>query len=640
MSAVVFEQVAFSYDGKKQALDDVSLQIEKGSFTCILGGNGSGKSTLAKLINALLLPDSGTVHVLDHLTSNPDNLFFVRSNAGMVFQNPDDQIVASVVEDDVAFGPENIGVPEEELALRVRSALEQVGLSGFAHRETYTLSGGQKQRVAFAGMLALQPQILILDEAGAMLDPRGQKELFKVCRELNEQGLTIVFITHSMDEAARADRVIVLKNGTIALDGSPRNVLSCTDELRELNLDIPFAAEMSSLLQARGVAVPFCLTLHELVASLRAYDLSELDGNKNRSIIPVDETPRIASSDHMDISSNGTTEPVEARARPTKTQAASPLLSFEDVSFTYLSKQARKAIAQNRTTKTYDAHSQTKWGNHPGELWALQDIDLEIFPGDFLGIAGHTGSGKSTLLQLANGILQPTKGRILINGQDLSHKKAAREAHQRIGLVFQYPERQLFASTVFDDIAFGPRNMGLSEDEVAKRVREALDLMQLDENEIKDRSPFVLSGGQQRRVAIAGILAMDPEVLVLDEPAAGLDPLTHDHLLALIKDLHEHKKKTVVMVSHNMDDLAYACDRIIILNQGKIIAQGEPADIFSTPEALARIGLSIPRTLQLEHSLGINDTYATMPENAPAIPTMNELADAIAWRVNVADSDE
>lgn len=252
---IEFTHTAFSYDGSTLVLDDIELSIEQGQFVCILGGNGSGKSTLAKHINALLVPDEGTVSVLGRNTADGSATYFIRSNAGMVFQNPDDQLVASLVENDVAFGPENLGVQPEELRERVADALAGVGLQGFDKHETSSLSGGQKQRVAIAGVLAMDPSILILDEATAMLDPRGRNGLLRICRELHEQGMTIVMITHFMDEATTADRVIVLDAGRIACEGTPDEVLVNAAALEGLNLDVPFACELSRLLQDRGVPV-------------------------------------------------------------------------------------------------------------------------------------------------------------------------------------------------------------------------------------------------------------------------------------------------------------------------------------------------------------------------------------------------
>lgn len=253
---ISFEDVSFTYTNESYVLEDLSVEIPQGQFVCVLGANGSGKSTFSKLINALLLPDKGEVKVDGLITSDAQNTFAIRSKAGSVFQNPDDQIVASLVENDVAFGPENLGIPNPELLERVEAALAQVGLTGFEKRETNALSGGQKQRVAIAGILAMEPQILIFDEASAMLDPRGRRGLMRVCKELHTQGMTIVMITHYMEEAAEADRVLVLREGKIVLDGTPEEVLTQDAELRKLNLDIPFATQLSRLLQDKGIDIP------------------------------------------------------------------------------------------------------------------------------------------------------------------------------------------------------------------------------------------------------------------------------------------------------------------------------------------------------------------------------------------------
>lgn len=252
---IEFEQTGFTYDGETFVLRDIELTVPQGQFVCVLGGNGSGKSTLAKHINALLVPDEGTVVVLGHDTSDESATYLIRSSAGMVFQNPDDQLVASLIENDVAFGPENLGVPTSELRDRVTLSLDEVGLQGFEKHETNALSGGQKQRVAIAGVLAMNPDILILDEASAMLDPRGRRGLMRVCKELNARGMTIVMITHFMEEAGLADRVVVLDDGAIALDGTPDEVLTQTERLEHLNLDVPFACDLSRALQKRGVPV-------------------------------------------------------------------------------------------------------------------------------------------------------------------------------------------------------------------------------------------------------------------------------------------------------------------------------------------------------------------------------------------------
>ena len=270
---VDFRDAGFTYDGESFVFQHLNLTVPQGQFLCLLGGNGSGKSTLAKHINALLTPDEGEVLVFACDTRDPESTYFIRSNAGLVFQNPDDQLVASLIENDVAFGPENLGVPLPELRDRVTRALKEVGLQGFELHETNALSGGQKQRVAIAGVLAMDPAILILDEATAMLDPRGRAGLLRVVRELHDSGMTVVMITHYMEEAALADRVVVLDHGTVRLDGTPQEVLTRAHELRELSLEVPFACRLSLELQARGVPVATCITddaLKEELCALRS----------------------------------------------------------------------------------------------------------------------------------------------------------------------------------------------------------------------------------------------------------------------------------------------------------------------------------------------------------------------------------
>lgn len=576
MSIIEFENVRFTYDRKRLALDDINLQIEAGSFTCVLGGNGSGKSTLAKHVNALLTPDEGQVRTMGADTADPAKTYFIRSNAGMVFQNPDDQLIASVIEDDVAFGPENLGIEPAELRARVSAALKRVGLQGFEKKETNALSGGQKQRVAIAGVLAMEPRILILDEASAMLDPRGRKGLTRVCRELNEAGLTILLITHFMDEAANADRIIVLNSGKVVLDGAPADVFAQADRLMALNLDVPFATRMSRELRGRGLVESVCTTMSELAVQLK-------------------DAPE---EDLQDLRFELQRRPFEALARASSPNAT-PILQFKDVSFTYQpipkGKRARNAVAT--------VAAAPDWGNDPSEYWALHGIDFEIERGEFFGIAGHTGSGKSTLIQLANGLLQPTTGQVLENGYDLADKRSAIEARRNVGVVFQYPEHQLFAATVFDDVAFGPRNLGLANGEVERRVREALALVHLDLDALRDTSPFALSGGQQRRVALADVLAMQPTTLILDEPIAGLDPHGRQSLLKLISELHEDQGMTIVLVSHDMNDLARLCNRMLVLNQGRPFAIGTPQEVFADEERLRKIGLGVPDPLHLSNLL-------------------------------------
>lgn len=256
----------------------------------------------------------------------------------------------------------------------------------------------------------------------------------------------------------------------------------------------------------------------------------------------------------------------------------------------------------------------------PFETKALDNINLEIAKGEFVGLIGHTGSGKSTLIQHLNGLLKPTSGKILINGLDITSKDVSlREIRQKVGLVFQYPEYQLFEETVAKDIAFGPRNLDLSEDEIEKRVKESMEMVGLDYEVLKDRSPFELSGGQKRRVAIAGILAMKPEILILDEPTAGLDPRGRDEILGQIKNLHEKYKITIILVSHSMEDIAKLVNRLIVMYKGKIVMTGTPREVFSKVNELENLGLGIPQITYFMRALkkkwqNVRDDVITVDE--------------------------
>ena len=599
--------ISFSYDGTAKALDGIDLNIADGEFFCILGGNGSGKSTFAKHLNALLQPDAGTVRIDGMDASDPELVYDIRSTAGMVFQNPDDQLVATLVEDDVAFGPENLGVPSAQIAQRVRDVLKAVGLVGFERHETHALSGGQKQRVALAGALAMEPRVLILDEASSMLDPRGRKGLMKACRALHDRGMTIVMITHFMEEAAEADRVAVFQAGRVAMLGTPEEILTRADELAQLNLDMPASCCLGRTLRAKGV--PVCAQVREadMVAEIaQAYtERSEAGTAGQSSASQLEIADGTVSADNEDNESE-------------------PVIELSRVSYSYSLSPRERRRWHKCSAAAGKSNKQALWGNDPSSPWALRDVSLTVRRGEFLGLAGHTGSGKSTLVQHLNGLIRPQEGSVCALGLDLSQKKDAAAVKAKVGVVFQYPERQLFAEAVVQDVAFGPRNLGLSQDEVARRVASSLARVGLDLATIGDKSPFELSGGQQRRVAFAGVLAMEPEVLVLDEPMAGLDPAARRDFLELIGRLHD-EGLTVVMVSHSMDDLANCCDRIVVMNEGAVFAEGTPAQVFAHADELKSIGLGVPAAQRMALSLA----EAGVPLRFDGLYTVESLADEL-----------
>lgn len=600
--------VSFSYDGAAPALDGIDLSIKDGEFFCILGGNGSGKSTFAKHLNALLQPDAGTVCVNGMDASDPELVYDIRSTAGMVFQNPDDQLVATLVEDDVAFGPENLGVESAQIAQRVREALKAVGLVGFERHETHALSGGQKQRVALAGVLAMEPRVLILDEASSMLDPRGRKGLMKACHALHDRGMTIVMITHFMEEASEADRVAVFRAGRVAMLGTPEEILTRADELAQLNLDMPASCCLGMELRAKGVPVHAQVREVDMVAEIaQTYAERSGAGTVGQSSAPQSEIVggTVSASNEDDV--------------------PEPVIELSHVSYSYSLSARERRRWRKRSAVADKSNKQALWGNDPSSPWALRDVSLTVRRGEFLGLAGHTGSGKSTLVQHLNGLIRPQEGSVRALGLDLSNKKDAAAVKAKVGVVFQYPERQLFAETVAQDVAFGPHNLGLPQDEVDRRVESSLSRVGLDLSTVGDKSPFELSGGQQRRVAFAGVLAMEPEVLVLDEPMAGLDPAARRDFLELIDRLHRDGL-TVVMVSHSMDDLANCCDRIVVMNEGAVFAEGTPEQVFAHADELKSIGLGVPAAQRMALALA----EAGVPLRRGGLYTVESLADELA----------
>ncbi len=560
------QNLHFSYnaDGENPvpALRGLDFSVEPGEYVVVLGHNGSGKSTLAKHLNALLLPTQGDVWVRDWNTRDNEHTLDIRSTVGMVFQTPDNQIVATIVEEDVAFGPENLGIPHEEMVRRVDWSLEQVGMQPYRMRAPHLLSGGQKQRICIAGVLAMQPDVLVLDEATAMLDPVGRQEVLEVARRLNrEQRVTVVAITHFMREAVFADRVVVLSEGRIAMQGTPRELFQQVDRLRELQLDVPQMTELAHRLHARFPTFPVdILTVDEMTAELLRHDFFH------------DNAP--------------TVEPVRDIVQ---SNTGSPLITARNLAHDYM-----------RGT--------------PMQVRALHDVDVDILGGEIVGLLGHTGSGKSTLVQHLNGLLSAHAGELHIAGYDLSPNKATpesiRKVRKEVGLLFQFPEAQLFERYVGDDVAYGPRNQGLDKEAVRERVRKAMESVGLGFEAYKDRISFTLSGGQRRRVALAGVLAMEPSVLVLDEPTAGLDPEARRQVMDLILGLHDHGL-TLVMISHNMEELAHYCDSLYVLESGKTVMHGTPAHIFSQSQRLRKMGLDVPAVTLLFDQLRSQDIVLT-----------------------------
>ena len=582
--------VTLRYESGAQALEDVSLVVRPGERVCVLGSNGSGKSTLASVLCGLLAPDSGTVtllgeRVFDSERTEPIDFAAyqrARQSLGLVFQNPDDQIVTTVVEDDVAFGPENLGVAPDEITVRVERELRRVAMTDYAKADPTKLSGGQKQRVAIAGALAMEPQVIVFDEPGSLLDVRGRRAIMRVMGRLASDGATIVHITHFMEEALEADRVVVLERGRIVLEGSPQEVFCHADKIVQLGLEEPFVARL-----ARRLDLPWTCdkdALAQAIAARLGPKGSTPFGPEPKGSTPFGPEPKGSTP-------FGPGSPVAKGALPDAT--ALPVIDVSHVSFSYRSDRK-----------------------------ALDDVSFAVTAGSSVAIVGQTGSGKSTLLRLLCALEVPDAGELQVNGVSTRRKRDRRKLHGTIGYVMQHPERQLFAETVMQDVAFGPTNMGLSAEEVARRCRAALDLVGLVGYD--NASPFELSGGQQRLCAIAGILAMWPRIIVLDEPTAGLDPRGRAELRAILEVVKE-QGVTVVQVTHNMDDAARA-DRVIVLNQARVMLDGTPHEVFcsDTSQALRDAGLGVPAALEWAQRLGLAKQPLTLDELVECLTNAEE----------------
>lgn len=523
-----------AYPGARtEAIAGIDLEIPAGQYVCVLGGNGSGKSTLLQLMNALVPPSAGRVRVFGLETAGEGNPIAIRSRCASVFQHPEDQMVTSIVADDVAFGPENLCVPQPEIARRVDAALEATGMGEFAQSDPADLSGGQMQRVAIAGALAMEPEILLLDEPCAMLDAQGRADVRAIIGRLSARGITIVHVTHFMEDALDADRAIVLERGRIAFDGMPERAFSDESRVRALGLEAPC--------EPRRI----------------------LDAMKARSAVSP--------------ASSRAVPPASSRAAvdPDLAFLGEPSVVFDGVSFSYATARnprKRRGGVLGGGKRTEDAP--------PMAPLAVSDLSFRAFPGTLTALVGRTGSGKSTTAELACALKLPLSGTVRICGVDTADLNRRSDIRRHVGYVSQLPERQLFAETVFEDVAFGPRNLGLSDDEVSTRVRDALASVNLDPtDELLTRSPFSLSGGQQRGVALAGVLAMRQDVLVLDEPMAGLDPAGRRHVRAILLDL-KRAGSTLIMVTHSMEDVAELAEQVIALDRGRTVASGTPEQVL------------------------------------------------------------
>ncbi len=618
--------------GEKWAVKDMDFDAHKGQIIAVLGRNGSGKSTFARHLNGLYAPNQGTVwiqgdsDVLD--TSREGDLLAIRRAVGMIFQNPDNQMVGNTVAEDVGFGLENLGFQTEEIWERINEVLRLTGMEAYLERNVSHLSGGQKQRLAIASVMAMSPECIVMDEATAMLDPVGSRQILDTLYHLNREfGITVIMITHRMEETVRADQIYVMDDGNVELIGAPYEIYPQVEKLEQLGLD--------SLL-------PYKL-LHELKVDysddkkfVRDSDedaKSALVDRKEGLLSVQDAADRVKeylrdrkSFDTKNLNGQNVLDDINSYLNDTKNinkpETAEQINSAqEDTPSSKNENEIYEYIPDNRDGMDREGHNgmlldagikkdilvgadNLEYSYKDGAVLvpAVEQVSFQIRKGEILAVAGQTGSGKSTLLYMLNGIYRPMGGTLKVDGIDVGKTKNLKELRKKIGFVFQYPEYQLFESTVLADVMYGALNFGMSKAEAEQAAREALALVNISE-EYFEYSPFDLSGGQKKHVALAGILAYKPEILILDEPVAGMDPKSKRELFALIRRLHEERNITVIFVSHDMKDVYEIADRILVMGQGKLVYDGAVEQAFGTPEIVEKLGLEMPEMAMFRETL-------------------------------------
>ena len=540
--------MSYRYRGQeKPALDGVDLEVAEGEFVVVMGPSGAGKSTLCTSLNGLI-PHffrgkmEGEVRVRGRSTREGKVGEFAQE-VGLVFQDFEAQLFSTNVALEVAFGPENFQVGHEEMKRRVESVLGRVRLDGFEGRQPSTLSGGQKQRLAIASVLAIEPRVLCLDEPTTDLDPVGKLGVFEIAEELKDRDeVTLIVVEHETEETIDADRIVVLRDGKVVADRPAREVL-CDVELLQDSKVMPLG--VARFFREHGVAAEdLPLTPEEGVEEFRRRGWW-LSWQQHRRLVTEDERR-----------ADGYGE---------------PLIEVSELSHRY-----------------------------PNGVVALEGVDLTVRQGEFLAVLGQNGSGKTTLVKHFNGLLEPTSGSVRVDGEG-TVEQGIRLLGQRVGYVFQNPDHQIFSDTVFEEVAFGPKIRDLDEDDVKERVEEALAAVGLEGYEEED--PFGLTKGERQRVAVASVLAVRPEVLILDEPTTGLDHAEQRSMMDLVKRLNE-SGSTIIVVTHTMWVVAEYAHRAAVIRDGKVVLNGTVREVFAEEEELRDAALRPPHIVSLGNSLG------------------------------------
>lgn len=557
-------------------LKNINLDLERGKFVVVMGPAGAGKSTLSLCLNGLI-PQllegelSGRLTVAGQDVSRQPVQALAR-HIGLVLQDPETQIFGRTVAEDTAFGPRNLAFSEMEVERRVAEVLKLVALQGYDQRNTAELSGGEKQRLAVAGVLAMGPEILVLDEPASELDPQGRVDLYAALDELRrKRNLTILVIEHNVEEVIeRADEVVVLNEGEIVWRGLPADIFRQVELLRQLGIKPLPVSELGWDFYQRGwiesEEVP--LNLSAAVNVVR------------KIVMGRSESP----------------EPAIALAVPAEQVLAQAIPD-------------RPVIAQTPVLLTVSGLVH----RYPSGQTVIKDLDLSVREGEFVALVGPNGAGKTTLAKHFNGLLKPSDGDVIVDGINTRHIETAGLA-QTVGYVFQNPDHQIFAVSVEKEIEYGLRNVGLGHQEIRNRLDWVLDLTGLQEH--RTDHPFTLGKGKRQLLATASILALKPKLLVIDEPTTGLDWNGTQAIMSFIRELNRHGT-TIVMITHDMEIVARHARRVIVMNQGRILSDAEPRSLFTNSSVMQEAALVPPQIARLSQDLTdleLRRTYLTVEE--------------------------
>jgi len=548
--AVSIKELKFRYRGEKAlALDGISLDVSKGEFLVVMGASEAGKSTLAACINGLI-PHymkgaiKGDVVVLG-VNTVESSVPKLAENVGIVFQDFEAQLFSTNVELEVAFGPENFAVPREEIGRRIDKNLKYVGLEAFRDRPPVTLSGGQKQKLAIASVLAMEPTILVMDEPTTDLDPISKQGVFDITDQLRKRDdMTLIVVEHETEEALKADRIALIKDGQIVQVGPTADILKQVDLLESLGVMPLGIPRFFSRLGTETGATDLPLTPEEGVAAFGAagWTISE------EAYAQLTEDEQRAAQ-HED----------------------EPLIRCRGLAHTY-----------------------------PGGVEAVRGIDLDIYEGEIVAIVGQNGSGKTTLVKHLNALLEPTEGDVTVDGLD-TVEHGVFTIGQKVGYVFQNPDHQIFSETVYDEVSYGPRLRQVPKDEIDRRVEAALEAVGLAGMEEED--PFSLTKSGRQRVAVASVLAVQPEVLILDEPTTGLDYTEQRSMMDMVRRLND-QGSTIIFVTHHMWVVAEYAQRVFVIKDGRVLLEGLTREVFAQEEVLQESSLRPPHFVQFSNRLG------------------------------------